>query len=297
MWCASRGSPDSTTRPVWSRVPSRTRWWCTPATASSAGIGTRSRPAARSETIRMLSPLAISSDASRQRRSIARARPAAPSSTGQVASSVSASNTSWSTWRSFSSSPFERIGWPMISWWACSGVSVKQVRLRADARSQAHHDLLADRVDRRVRDLREQLLEVRVERRLAVVRTASAKSLPIEPIGSSRLGAAHARERDAQVLLRVAEHLLAGDQRVRREVARRDVGHVVEVDRAVAVPLAVGLLGRDLVLDLVVLDDAAVLDVDAGTACPAGAGPSPSPRRPRPRARRSRTRAPRSRRS
>ena len=45
----------------------------------------------------MLSPFAISSDASRQRRSIARARPSGPSSTGQVASSTSAEKTSWST--------------------------------------------------------------------------------------------------------------------------------------------------------------------------------------------------------
>ena len=44
----------------------------------------------------------------------------------------------------------------------------EQVDLRADAGLEAHHDLLADRVDRRVGDLREQLLEVREQRRLAV---------------------------------------------------------------------------------------------------------------------------------
>jgi len=75
----------------------------------------------------MLSPRSSAAELSRQRRAIARSRPSTPSSTGQVASSVSAVNTSWSTWRSFSSSPFERIGWPMISWWACSGVSVKRL--------------------------------------------------------------------------------------------------------------------------------------------------------------------------
>ena len=42
-----------------------------------------------------------------------------------------------------------------------------------------------------------------------------------------------------------------------------------------AVPVAVGLLRRDLVLDLVVLDDAALLDVDEEASCPAAGGPSP----------------------
>ena len=46
------------------------------------------------------------------------------------------------------------------------GRLVEQVPLRADARRDAHHDRLADRVDRRVRHLREELLEVRVQERL-----------------------------------------------------------------------------------------------------------------------------------
>ena len=56
----------------------------------------------------------------------------------------------------------------MTSWWACSGTSESRLRSRPDADVQAHHDLLADRIDRRVGDLCEQLLEVREERRLAV---------------------------------------------------------------------------------------------------------------------------------
>ena len=48
------------------------------------------------------------------------------------------------------------------------GGLLEQVALVAEARREAHHDLLADRVDRRVGHLREQLLEVREQRRLAV---------------------------------------------------------------------------------------------------------------------------------
>src|SRR5205823_14188748 len=41
----------------------------------------------------------------------------------------------------------------------------EEVRLWPDGRLEAHHDALADRVDGGVRDLCEELLEVRVERR------------------------------------------------------------------------------------------------------------------------------------
>ena len=47
-------------------------------------------------------------------------------------------------------------------------VDVEQVRLRPDEAVQAHHNGLADRVDRRVRDLREKLFEV-IEERLVLV--------------------------------------------------------------------------------------------------------------------------------
>jgi hypothetical protein len=47
-------------------------------------------------------------------------------------------------------------------------VDVEQVGLGADEGHQRHHDRLADRVDRRVRHLREQLLEVVVERLVLV---------------------------------------------------------------------------------------------------------------------------------
>src|SRR3954467_15678049 len=38
-WWASRGSPDSRTRPTRPRVPLRTRWWCTADTARRAWRG------------------------------------------------------------------------------------------------------------------------------------------------------------------------------------------------------------------------------------------------------------------
>ena len=123
MWWVSRGSPDSITRPQRRRVPSRTRWWWTAATASSDGIATRSAPTSRSDRISTLIPSATMSCASWQMRSTARSIPSGPSATGQVMSIVCERKTSCETWRSRSSSWSRRIGWRITSWCACSGVS------------------------------------------------------------------------------------------------------------------------------------------------------------------------------
>ena len=193
MLCTLRGSPDSTTMPACRRVPSRTRWWCTAPVASREGIGTRPGPALLSERMRMFAPAASATSASAQIRSIARSRPSAPSAAGHVVSIVHDLKTSESTRRSCSSSSSSRIGLSITSCRACSGVSSSRLRSEPTLARDAHHDRLADRVDRRVRHLREELLEVRVEERLAAVSTASGVSFPIEPTGSSAFRASGAR--------------------------------------------------------------------------------------------------------
>ena len=141
------------------------------------------------------------------------------------------------------------------------GRLVEQVALGADAGGDAHHDRLADRVDRRVGDLREQLLEVGEQRRLAVGEDGQREVVAhrADRLGGARRGRA---EQHAQVLLRVAERQLAQAQRLGAGHGRLGVGQVVEADDALAVPVAVGLLGGDPALDLLVGDDPALLEVD-----------------------------------
>ena len=70
---------------------------------------------------------------------------------------------------------------------------LEQVRLGPDVALERHDDFLADRVDRRVGHLREELLEVVVEHRGCSREHAERVSLPIEPTGSrcsSTIGAA-----------------------------------------------------------------------------------------------------------
>ena len=65
--------------------------------------------------------------------------------------------------RIFSRSALVRIGCATSSRLCVAGVVAQQVRPRPDHRDQRHHQLLADRIDRRVGDLGEVLLEVVVE--------------------------------------------------------------------------------------------------------------------------------------
>ena len=245
MWWTSRASPVSTTRPICRRVPSRTRWWCTAATASSDG---HRRPLGAQVAVGQDDDVhARARRARRPRAQIAleatlHAR-RAPSATGQVMSIVRASKTLWSTWRSFSSCELRRIGCGITSWWQWSGVSPEQVDLRADARLEAHDDRLAQRVDRRVGDLREQLLEVGEQRRAQV---GQDRQRDVVAHRAGRLGgvARHRREQHAQVLLGPAEGELLGAQRLHARHPRALLGQVLDVHDALVQPLAVGPAAR-----------------------------------------------------
>ena len=61
---------------------------------------------------------------------------------------------------------------------------VEQVRPRPDEGHERHHELLADRVDRRVRHLREVLLEVGVQQLRRLDSAEIGVSVPIEPTAS-----------------------------------------------------------------------------------------------------------------
>src|ERR1039458_1343353 len=84
MWCTWRASPVSITRPACRRVPSRTRWWWTAATASNDGIGARSGPTARSDRMMMLMPRAIASCAWSQTSLSATSIASGPPAIGQL---------------------------------------------------------------------------------------------------------------------------------------------------------------------------------------------------------------------
>ncbi len=141
------------------------------------------------------------------------------------------------------------------------GGRLQQVALRAERGQQRGDELLADGVQRRVGDLREELGEVVEEQPGAL---GQGRDRGVRTHGAERLagGTGHRREDDAQLFLGVAEGLLAAGD---RGVGVHDVlalGQVRQLDLAGLQPLRVRGGGGQLVLDLVVLDDPLLGGVD-----------------------------------
>ena len=121
-------------------------------------------------------------------------------------------------------------------------LEVEQVRPRADDRDQAHHELLADRIDRRVRHLGEVLLEIG-EQQLGLVGQGRDRRVVAHRADRLVAGGAHRRHQDLEVLLGVAEGLLAIEQgqvgERRRGLRRRQL---FEHDLGVLQPFLVRML-------------------------------------------------------
>ncbi len=100
-----------------------------------------------------------------------------------------------------------------------AGLVTQEVRPRSDHRDQRHHQLLADRVDRRVGDLREILLEVIVEQ-LGLARQRGDRRVGAHRADRIVGVARHRLEEELDVLLGVAESLLLVEMR-RRVVGPR----------------------------------------------------------------------------
>ena len=140
------------------------------------------------------------------------------------------------------------------------GSGLQQVPLGADLGLGGGDQFLADRIQRRIGHLREELAEV-VEQQSRPFRQHRDRG--VGPHRPDRLdaGAGHRRYEYAQFFSGVAEGALAqGDRRVLRRQAetRRQVFKVRE---PVGKPVPIGLSGHQVVLDLVVAHDAALRSV------------------------------------
>ncbi len=138
---------------------------------------------------------------------------------------------------------------------------VEQVPFRADRAGQGGDHLLTDGVQRRIGDLREQLAEV-VEHQPRPLREHCERRVGAHRADRLGAGARHRRDEHAQLLLGVAEDLLPSGDRL---VAEHDVlalGQVGELDQPGVQPFAVGALGGQLCLDLLVGADRAPRGVD-----------------------------------
>ena len=142
------------------------------------------------------------------------------------------------------------------------GRFIQQIPLRADVSNRRHHQLFADRVDRRIGDLREKLLEI-VEQELGTIRQAGQRNIDAHRADRLLAHCRHRGHQDSLVFHRVAEDALALEQRVEvGAVNLFGLGQIIGMDQLLVEPLAIGLSGGVGFLDLLVLDDAAFLGVD-----------------------------------
>ncbi len=137
----------------------------------------------------------------------------------------------------------------------------QQVGLGPHGGRERRHEFLADRVQRRVRHLGEQLREV-VEQQPGAVADRGHRGVGAHRPDRLGAGLRHGRDDRPDLLEGVAEHLLApGDRRGRVDDVL-PLGEVGQVDAPTGDPVAVGVLGRQLGLDLVVVDQPVLLQVD-----------------------------------
>ena len=259
MWCTSRASPHSTTRPTLVRLRSRTRWWCTAAVSSRLGIG-----ACSSSLLRSLSTMIRAPSVDRRRHLVAdrvqrtlERQPTAghavePADDHRLEVRVVAVLVDVDDLRQLVVVDDRERQHELA---AALRARPQQVGLRPERRRDGRDDLFADRVERWVGDLREQLREV-VEQQAGTL--AEHRDRRVGAHRAQRLGTGgrHRGDDQLQLLVRVAEHLLAAQHAL---VAVGDVlavGQLVQLDQALFQPLAVGALRGQRRLDLVVVEDA-----------------------------------------
>jgi len=137
----------------------------------------------------------------------------------------------------------------------------QQIALRTGAHLERGDQFLADGVQRRVGDLSEELAEV-VEQRARLVRQHRQRSVGAHR--ADRFGArvGHRRDDHGELFVRVAEDLLAARHRTRTVHDVGTLGQIVQEDPALLQPFTVGVLGSQLVLDLLIVDQPVAGQVD-----------------------------------
>ena len=155
------------------------------------------------------------------------------------------------------------------------GSLLEDVALRSDIGDGRHHEFLADRIDRGIRDLGEKLLEVAEEKLRSLGEAGEGN---VNSHGADGLGAIdrHWRKQHALMLDRVPEHSLPLQQGVEIGLSDRFCRRKrVEMDQVAVQPLSIGLPIGDRLFDLGIADDLSSLHVDEehppGLQAPLGA--------------------------
>jgi hypothetical protein len=133
----------------------------------------------------------------------------------------------------------------------------ENVALASDIADKRHHNLFANRVNGRIRNLREELLEIVKQRLRPVGKTSQWR---IRAHGADRLLAlqCHGTEDHAEILIAIAKRTLPSEQRFRIWVVHaRGFRQLIDRDLIVFEPLRIRLSRSQPVFDFLVRNNAA----------------------------------------
>ena len=147
-----------------------------------------------------------------------------------------------------------------------AGLAPQQIRSRPDHGHQRHHQFLTDRVNRRISDLREILLEV-MEQQIRFI--GQHRKRRIGPHGTDRVIpiTPHGLQEEIEVFLRIAESLLIAQQalgvlRALHRHFRRQAGQFLQLELGVLQPFSIGVFAGQLLLDFGIINDAPGIQIN-----------------------------------
>ena len=141
-------------------------------------------------------------------------------------------------------------------------VDIQQIRTRSHERDQRHHELLADRVNRRIRHLSKQLAEIMVEG-LGSVREHRERRVVSHRTDCLGSFFRHRAQHELDVVFAVAERFLAFGERDRVIVGlRRRSNHVGKMNVQAFCPFLVGIAQSQRAFNFFVFNNAALFGID-----------------------------------
>ena len=141
-------------------------------------------------------------------------------------------------------------------------VQAQEIWTRSDERHQRHHHFFADRIDRRIGDLREQLFEIGVQR-LGAIRQHRERCVVAHRADGLLSCDRHRRHQELDVFLGVTKRLLAVEQcTVLRRRRCGDGWQIFQAYLGLVQPVAVRPRTGELRLKLGIVNDAPGLKID-----------------------------------
>ncbi|CAB4897173.1 unannotated protein [freshwater metagenome] len=143
---------------------------------------------------------------------------------------------------------------------AALGTGGEQVVLRPDRGANRGDHFFADGIERRVRDLREQLLEV-IEQQPGTIAEHGQRRVGAHRPDRLGAGPGHRRNDDLELFVGVPEDLLAAQHTGMAELDVLVLGEIAQLDEPLIEPILIGMFAGECALDLVIGHDASLSGV------------------------------------